>query len=339
MTRRILAAVIVLIAAVILLIAAWPQLFGLERQFVVAQIVSLRGLAASVAGIGVVLFLVIALTSRRMRRFAGALAILLLVFAGISVAVLAVRGTTPAAFPTKAAADLTVLSWNTEGSRPGADEIARLAVAQHADIVALPETSVATATQVGTLMTKAGVPMQVLNLSFDQVDTAHSTSLLISTKLGEYRRDDSHGTTSTLPSVIAVPVSGTGPTIVAAHPVAPVLDEMSNWRDGLSWLAKRCDANTIIAGDFNSTLDHWAGLGTSTPTGLGDLGACHDGARGMKSAGVPSWPTWLPEQLGTPIDHVIAGSDWTFVGFRVIGTEDGAGSDHRPILARLRPAS
>jgi endonuclease/exonuclease/phosphatase (EEP) superfamily protein YafD len=228
MTRRILAAVIVLIAAVILLIAAWPQLFGLERQFVVAQIVSLRGLAASVAGIGVVLFLVIALTSRRMRRFAGALAILLLVFAGISVAVLAVRGTTPAAFPTKAAADLTVLSWNTEGSRPGADEIARLAVAQHADIVALPETSVATATQVGTLMTKAGVPMQVLNLSFDQVDTAHSTSLLISTKLGEYRRDDSHGTTSTLPSVIAVPVSGTGPTIVAAHPVAPVLDEMSN---------------------------------------------------------------------------------------------------------------
>jgi hypothetical protein len=34
---------------------------------------------------------------------------------------------------------------------------------------------------------------------------------------------------------------------------------------------------------------------------------------------------------------VMASAGWTFVGFRVIGSEDGAGSDHRPIVAQLRP--
>ena len=33
----------------------------------------------------------------------------------------------------------------------------------------------------------------------------------------------------------------------------------------------------------------------------------------------------------------MASDEWTFVGFRVVGTEDGAGSDHRPIVAQLRP--
>jgi endonuclease/exonuclease/phosphatase (EEP) superfamily protein YafD len=344
MTRRILAAAIVVIAAAALLIAAWPQLFGLDRQFGVAQAVSLRGLAALIAGVGVVAFLLIALISRRMRRLAGTLSLLLLLFAGVSVAVLATRGTTPAGFQTKAPADLTVLSWNTLGDSPGAAEIARLALAQHADIVALPETSTATADQVKELMTQGGSPMQRLSVSFDQVAKAHTTSLLISTHLGSYVEDDSHGTTATLPSVVAVPADGDGPTIVAAHPVAPVPGEMANWRQGLGWVAARCTGDAIVAGDFNSTLDHYSGLTASTRPGTdhgseGDLGACHDGARAEKSAGIGTWPTSLPEQLGTPIDHVMATSGWTFVGFRVIGSEDGAGSDHRPVVAQLRPGT
>ncbi len=337
MTRRILAAAIVVIVAAALLVAAWPQLFGLERQPGVAQVVALRGLAALVAGVGVVAFLLIALISRRMRRLAGTLALLLLLFAGVSAAVLATRGTTPLGFQTKAPADLTVLSWNTLGDAPGAAEIAKLALSQHADIVALPETSAATADAVKELMTRAGSPMQRLSVSFDQVAKAHTTSLLISTHLGSYVQDDSHGTTTTLPSVVAVPADGDGPTIVAAHPVAPVPGEMADWRQGLSWVAARCTGDAIVAGDFNSTLDHYSGLTATTPSGDGDLGACHDGARAEGSAGVATWPTSLPEQLGAPIDHVMATSGWTFVGFRVIGSEDGAGSDHRPIVAQLRP--
>ena len=338
MTRRFLAAAIIVIVAAVLLIAVWPQLFGLERQLGVAQVVSLRGLAALIAGVGVVAFLLIALISRRMRRLAATIALLLLAFAGVSAAVLATRGATPPGFQSKAAADLTVLSWNTLGDAPGAAEIAKLALAQHADIVALPETSVATADAVRDLMGQAGSPMQELHVSFDQVAKAHTTSLLISTALGSYRRDDSLGSTKTLPSVVAVPVDGDGPTIVAAHPVAPVPGEMANWRQGLDWLSQRCAGDTIMAGDFNSTLDHYAGLTATTTTGQGDLGACHDGARAEGSAGVGTWPAALPAQLGAPIDHVMATDGWTFVGFRVIGSEDGAGSDHRPIVAQLRPA-
>jgi endonuclease/exonuclease/phosphatase (EEP) superfamily protein YafD len=346
MIRRILAAATVVLLAAALLIAAWPQLVGLERQFGIAQIVSLRGLAALVAGVGVVALLLIALVSRRTRRLAATLALLLLVFAGVNAAVLATRGATPAGFQTKAAHDLTVLSWNTLGDAPGAAEIARLAVAQRADIVALPETSEATARAVRDAMTGAGIPMQLLTLSYDQVAKAKTTALLISTTLGTYRRDDTQGSTKTLPSVLAVPADGSGPTIVAAHPVAPVEGEMSNWRSGLEWLAARCGvsasasgggAGTIMAGDLNSTLDHYAGLAAASASRQGDLGACHDGARARNSAAVGSWPTSLPSSLGAPIDHVMASDGWTFVGFRVIGTEDGAGSDHRPVVAQLRP--
>ncbi|HEY4153428.1 MAG TPA: endonuclease/exonuclease/phosphatase family protein [Pseudolysinimonas sp.] len=339
MTRRIFAAGIVVIVAAALLIAVWPQLFGLERQPVVAQLVSLRGLAALVAGVGVVTLLLVALISRRMRRLAASIALLLLVFVGVSAAVLATRGATPAGFQTKADADITVLSWNTLGDSPGAAEIAKLALAQHADIVALPETSTATAQAVAQLMGQSGSPMQVLHVSFGHVAKSHTTSLLISTSLGAYRVDAGHGSTKTLPSVVAVPVDGDGPTIVAAHPVSPVPGEMADWRDGLDWLAQRCalGGDVILAGDLNSTLDHYSGLGTPTATGDGDLGACHDGARAEGSAAVGTWPTSLPAQLGAPIDHVMASNDWSFVGFRVIGNEDGAGSDHRPIVAQLRP--
>lgn len=361
MICRIFAAATILLAAVALLVAAWPQLFGLGRSFGVAQVVALRGTAALVAGVGVIAFLLIALVSRRARRFAATLALLLLAFTGVSAAVLATRGDTPAGFHTKAANDLTVLGWNTLGDAPGADEIAKLAIQQKADVVALPETSARTATAVRDLMGRSGIRMQLLTLSYDKVAKAHTTALLISAKLGEYRLDEGHGSTKTLPSVLAVPVDGSGPTIVAAHAVAPVPGEMANWRSGLQWLAARCapattgasgstggstsaktsasTGGTIMAGDFNSTLDHYAGLGAKTATGAGDLGACHDGARAEKSAAVGSWPTSLPPTMGAPIDHVMASDGWTFVGFRVIGTEDGAGSDHRPVVAQLRPGS
>ncbi|HEU0205333.1 MAG TPA: endonuclease/exonuclease/phosphatase family protein, partial [Pseudolysinimonas sp.] len=140
MTRRFLAAAIVVIVAAALLIAVWPQLFALERQPVIAQVVSLRGLAALAAAAGVVALLLIALISRRVRRLAASIALLLLTFVGVNAAVLATRGATPPGFQTKAAADLTVLGWNTLGDSPGTAEIAKLAIAQHADIVALPET-------------------------------------------------------------------------------------------------------------------------------------------------------------------------------------------------------
>ncbi len=336
MFRRILAAAVLLALAAVLVIAVWPQLLGLERTPVVAQLVSLRAMAIAVAAGLVIVFTLVALASGGLRRFAASVALLLLVFCAISVAVLATRGFGGGGFQTTAPGDVVVLSWNTLGDAPGAEAIAELAQEVDADVVVLPETSAETADIAAAILTSAGHPMQSLHLSLDDISKARTTAVLISLELGEYRRDDSAGTTDTLPSVLAVPVDGTGPRIVAAHPVAPVPGEMAAWSQGLQWLADRCAGqNVIVAGDLNSTLDHYTGLGADG----GELGRCHDAARATGDAAVGSWPTILPPLLGAPIDHVMATSDWEVIGFRVIGSRDGDGSDHRPVVAQLRPAS
>lgn len=336
MFRRILSAAILLALAVVLLIASWPQLLGWERLPVVAQLVSLRGLAVLVGAGVVILFTLISLLTPSLRRFAGSVALLVLVFCAVTVAVLSTRGFGDPALQTAAPGDVTVLSWNTLGDAPGAERIAALAAEVEADIVVLPETSAETAEITAAILTDGGRPMQPLYLSLDDISKARTTAVLISADLGEYMRDDAVGTTETLPSLVAIPLDGRGPTIVAAHPVAPVPGEMAAWRSGLEWLADRCTGqNVILAGDLNSTLDHYTGLGADG----GDIGACHDAARATGNAAVGTWPTSFPQLLGAPIDHVMATSDWEIVGFRVVGSHDGDGSDHRPVLAQLRPVS
>jgi endonuclease/exonuclease/phosphatase (EEP) superfamily protein YafD len=336
MFRRILAAAVLLALAAVLVIALWPQLLGLERAPVIAQFVSLRAIAVAVGLVLVIAFTLAALASAGARRFAASVALLLLVFCAISVAVLATRGFGGAGFQTTAPGDVVVLSWNTLGDAPGAEAIAELAQEVDADVVVLPETSAETADIAAAILTSAGRPTQSLSLSLDDISKARTTAVLISAELGEYRRDDSAGTTDTLPSLLAVPVDGSGPRIVAAHPVAPIPGEMDAWEQGLQWVADRCAGqNVIVAGDLNSTLDHYTGLGDDG----GDLGRCHDAARATGGAAVGSWPTILPPLLGAPIDHVMATADWEIVGFRVIGSRDGSGSDHRPVVAQLRPAA
>jgi endonuclease/exonuclease/phosphatase (EEP) superfamily protein YafD len=336
MFSRIIAAAVLLALAVVLVLALWPQLLGLERTPVIAQLVSLRGMAVAIAAALVIVLVFVLVLAPQARRFTASAALLLIVFCAISVAVLATRGFGGGAFQTSAPADVVVLSWNTLGDTPGVEAIAQLADEVEADVVVLPETSAETAEIIAAILTNGGRPMQALHLSLDEISKARTTSLLISTDLGEYRREDSAGTTETLPSLLAVPVDGSGPTIIAAHPVAPVPGEMAAWRQGLRWLADRCAGqNVILAGDLNSTLDHYTGLGTDG----GDLGRCHDAARATGDAAVGTWPVFVPQLLGAPIDHVMATPDWEIVGFRVIGSHDGSGSDHRPVVAQLRPAA
>src|SRR5690606_35174799 len=107
------------------------------------------------------------------------------------------------------------------------------------------------------------------------------------------------------------------------------------------WIAGACSADAgsiILAGDFNSTIDHWSRLADPTVTNA-RIGACLDAAEAGGQGGQGTWPTDLPALLGAPIDHVIHSSDWHTTGFRVIGSRDEAGSDHRPVLARLVPAA
>lgn len=130
MISRLLSAICALAAAFALLILTWPQLFGLQNTWMVAQIVSFRGalVAASVAAGALLLAFAV---FRPLRRFTTSLAVVLLVFAVANAGVLAVRGVNQADVSIATAGvdeSITVLSWNTRGEEPGVDAIAELAL-------------------------------------------------------------------------------------------------------------------------------------------------------------------------------------------------------------------
>jgi endonuclease/exonuclease/phosphatase family metal-dependent hydrolase len=107
---------------------------------------------------------------------------------------------------------------------------------------------------------------------------------------------------------------------------------MRNWRSDLRYLASRCNgSNLIMAGDFNATLDHLRAYGV----GGNDFGSCTDSGAASGGASIGSWPTSLPQLMGAQIDHVMYGKTWKVVAMKVVGTEDGAGSDHRPVVTTL----
>ncbi|GAA1764427.1 endonuclease/exonuclease/phosphatase family protein [Agromyces humatus] len=337
MLPRIIGWAIVLGTAAVAFVLVWPQALGLQNQWVAAHVVALRGPAAAAGIAAAIVFALIAIP-RRSRRFGIAMATVLALFAAGNIAVLAVRGTGSAEAARAATSDtVTVLSWNTLGEVPDAQTIAMLALDEGADVVVLPETTDPLGEAVAIAMREGGSPMWVHTQAYDDIAKARSTTLLISPDLGSYTVTSAEspgppGNTNTLPSVVADPVDGDGPRIVAVHAVAPIRWELRNWRSDLDWLAAQCEGDDVImAGDFNATLDHFAGHGTDG----GDLGRCSDAANAADSAALGTWPTEVPPLLGSPIDHVLATPGWTVEGFRVIDDLDGAGSDHRPIVATL----
>jgi len=157
---------------------------------------------------------------------------------------------------------------------------------------------------------------------------------LVATSLGDYTMREDAGDTSVSPTIIATPRSGAGPTLIAAHAVAPNALAMSVWRKDLRWLASQCEgANVVMLGDLNATVDNLEGLGAKA------LGNCADAGMKTKNGAVGTWPAWLPEQVGAPIDHVMFGSGWQVDGFTVVTKLSNIAGDHRPVIARLSPTA
>ena len=339
MLPRILGWVVVLGTAAIAAVLLWPQAFGLQNQWIAAHVVALRGTAAACAIIAALGLALLAIP-RATRTFGIAMAVVLALFAVGNLAVLAARGLSGSEAGGDEAS-VTVLSWNTLGEVPDAATIAGLALDEGADVVVLPETTEPLGEEVAVAMRDGGSPMWVHTVAFDEVAKARSTTILISPDLGEYEVTSAlvpgpPGNTNTVPSIVAEPVGGDGPRIVAVHAVAPIRWELRNWRSDLDWLAAQCTGeNVIMAGDFNATVDHFAGRGVDG----GDLGRCRDAAVAGGAGGLGTWPTDVPELFGSPIDHVLATPGWQVDAFRVIGEVDGSGSDHRPVVASLSPAS
>lgn len=334
---RLLGLLITVFAAIAAAIVTWPQFFRLERTWPIAQLVSLRGILVLVFAAVLLLALALCL-ARPFRAFAGSIAVIALLAGVANAGILISRGVGAGGLPEPTDASIRVMTWNTAGAATEAQLIAQTAIAMQADIVALPETTIATGEAVAIAMREMGKPMWAHHEAYPGWD-ANSTTLLVSPELGDYAvvtsTSDGATNTSVVPTVVAMPVSGDGPIVVAVHAVAPRQDYMSDWRGDLQWLADQCASeNVIMAGDFNSTVDNMDRLGIDGAT----LGRCHDAAVQTGTGGLGTWTTEWPRLLGTPIDHVMATDAWTPTGSVVLDSLDSSGSDHRPLVVQYEPA-
>lgn len=339
---RLLGILVTLITAIGAAVVTWPQFFRLEQTFPFAQIVSLRGVVV-LGCVAVAIIALLACLIRPLRGFAASI-LVIVVLAGLANAALMVsRGVGPTTLPAPTADSIRVMTWNTGGSITDPKIIARTAVAMGADIVALPETTIEAGTEVAVRMREMDRPMWAHHENFGELEgyedwDANSTTLLISPDLGDYAVISSSAgdtaNTSEVPSVVAMPVDGAGPIVVAVHAVAPRQNHMAEWRTDLQWLADQCAADDVIlAGDFNATVDHMARLGVDDAT----LGRCHDATSQTGNGSVGTWSTEWPALLGAPIDHVLATAAWTPTGSVVLDSLDGSGSDHRPVVVQFEP--
>ncbi len=336
---RSLGVLVTVIFACAAAVVTWPSFFRLEQTLPFAQLVALRGAVVAVFAVLAVLFLLLG-AARRVRGFALSMAIVSVVAAIGGGVTLGLRGYGAASLPDKQEASVRVMTWNTAGNATGAETIAQTAVAMEADIVALPETAEGVGEEVAVLMRELGHPMWVHNEAYneDVVDgpQAWQTTLLVSPRMGDYSViEASNDGTTMLPTAVAMPVSGEGPIIVAAHAVAPQARYMDAWRSDLRWLADQCvDDDVIMVGDFNATVDHMSALGA----GGNDLGWCRDAATETGNGAAGTWPASLPTIVGAPIDHVLVSDTWDVSGSIVVTNVDDAGSDHRPLVVQLEPA-
>ncbi len=336
---RLVGILLTVVLAITAAVLTWPSFFRLERYFPIAQIIAFRGVLLLIFAAVLVLALLLAI-ARPVRRFAASVAIIAVVALVAGGAILAVRGIGVDRLPDVTETSIRVMTWNTAGAATSADEIAHAAVETKSDIVTLPETTIETGEQVAIAMRELGSPMWAHHAQYPETEwDAGSTTILISPRLGDYSviaaSQDGTSNTSTVPSAVAMPVSGTGPIVVAAHAVAPRPGYMQPWRDDLQWLADQCATdNVILAGDFNATVDHMHAFGVDG----GVLGRCHDAAEATGNGAVGTWPTGVPALLGAPIDHILATSAWTPTGSQVLTSLDGTGSDHRPLVVQLEPA-
>lgn len=235
---------------------------------------------------------------------------------------------------------LTVLSVNVGVDGAATATVADLAIARRADVVALPEASADYANQVvaharaGGIEYSSATDNPLVASPWEDEYTVRSdgpfpTSLLVRREL--LPEFDVRSPAGRLGAVTAVVHTASGRLNVSAvHPTPPLPGGESAWWVDHDLLAELCAATepTILAGDFNSTLDH------SPMRSLLDKG-CTDAAEATGKGLRGTWPAAFPWPLTIPIDHVLLNRRaGTVTGFEVL---DIGGTDHRGLVAVIAP--
>jgi endonuclease/exonuclease/phosphatase (EEP) superfamily protein YafD len=130
-------------------------------------------------------------------------------------------------------------------------------------------------------------------------------------------------------TLATVEVPGGPPvTVESAHPAAPyAADQMTHWLAGQTGLDRATPDGPLrlLAGDFNSTLDH-AALRALLASGY------RDAASVVGRGGRPTWRLHQSRLPGVALDHVLADRR---IGVRAAEVHRLPGSDHRALFAEL----
>ncbi|MFI0446713.1 endonuclease/exonuclease/phosphatase family protein [Actinomadura sp. 6N118] len=121
--------------------------------------------------------------------------------------------------------------------------------------------------------------------------------------------------------------SGQRVEVVSVHPCSPSdVHDTPCWTDGLRALPRAGGGLKVLAGDFNSTLDH------RPPRDL--LGSGYrDAADARGKALIPTWPQRWWNVPDVTLDHVLADRRMAVEDFSVHSLP---GTDHRAVFAALR---
>ncbi|WP_281690099.1 endonuclease/exonuclease/phosphatase family protein [Pseudonocardia thermophila] len=122
-------------------------------------------------------------------------------------------------------------------------------------------------------------------------------------------------------------------SLVVAHTAAPTTPALARqWREDLAHLARWSHEPVapIIAGDLNATLDHAALRAVLGPV----VSAAAESGHGLTATFPTPLRSGWPALLGIQIDHVLVPAGSAVSRCAVL---DVPGSDHRAVLARVRP--
>lgn len=328
------------------LITVKPEILPQSAELVLtmpwSQIIALRGWLVVAFALAALFMMIVAIIRRvTLHRggFAFLIALVFLVTAGLHGATMYSHGL---ANPGSLGPDpgitvagtgngaITVLEYNTLGGATTPAEIVELIAANGVDVVTLPETSSDMGKQIVQELANRGLNFQQFDTGTADTEADYdSTVLLISNALGNYTAAAAFDNTDGAPAAVrAVSSDGSGPDFIAVHPIAPTKGNMVEWRQQIEAAYGLCAAypDAIIAGDFNSTVDHQKAAGFD----------CYDGAAQAGSGAVGTWSASLPTFFASPIDRVLPPQSYEGTDSAIV---EVGGSDHRGLLVRLTPKS
>jgi endonuclease/exonuclease/phosphatase (EEP) superfamily protein YafD len=307
--RRVVLSVLFL---VLVAVPLYPELFGLDEVTPFAQLVAFRPQT-----LVVVLVLALLMLVRRGWRTAAVLVAILALAGGALTAPRQFSGARPAAAGSRV---LTIMVANLLGGGAHASAVAQLIRERKPDLVSLPEAQVDVREEIRAQLQDLGYQGYTV-----QPDTAveSATSVLVSPALGAVAFYTESGTAF---GNIVVTGGKLGEIrLIAYHGYPPLPDRTTTWKQDLQVLRRWCaeDPPTIVAGDFNATLDH-----ADFRHALG--GNCRSVAAAVGDGLEGTWPADQPAVVRAQIDHVVVTRQFQPGTFSTYAIE---GTDHRAVVA------